>query len=313
MKKLMIAMCCAIVAAVASADETALGTLVLEENFADYAKITNGVVTIQGTSITPLTSHITNAGLNNSLSNDTSAKTATVKINNVSATMYTTAGVSVANDSSAGTATVTVGANAATVYSKSKTDTLLSGKAATATTLAGYGITDAKVEEVTGGYKITLGNGYVTWYDWALAATKPGYTFAEIAATPTTLAGYGITDAVSNIAWDSTNKKLTKTIGGTTSDVVTGANLLTGIGAVPTSRKVNGKALSADVTIYGGDIKRSASDSTTLNGSIDSKVALAKVQVNGTAITSSTVVELGQCYIKYTTTGGKTTATLYAR
>lgn len=34
---------------------------------------------------------------------------------------------------------------------------------------------------------------------------------------------------VSNVAWDSTNKKLTKTINGTTSDVVTGATILGGL------------------------------------------------------------------------------------
>ena len=31
--------------------------------------------------------------------------------------------------------------------------------------------------------------------DWALEATKPSYTFSEIASKPTTIAGYGITDA----------------------------------------------------------------------------------------------------------------------
>ena len=32
-------------------------------------------------------------------------------------------------------------------------------------------------------------------YDWALAASKPSYNFSEIGSKPTTLAGYGITDA----------------------------------------------------------------------------------------------------------------------
>lgn len=34
---------------------------------------------------------------------------------------------------------------------------------------------------------------------------------------------------VSTVAWDTTNKKLTKTINGTTSDVVTGATILNGL------------------------------------------------------------------------------------
>ena len=45
-------------------------------------------------------------------------------------------------------------------------------------------------------------------------------------SNPTTLSGYGITDAVSNVSWDSTNNKLQKTINGTTSDVVTASTIL---------------------------------------------------------------------------------------
>lgn len=39
-------------------------------------------------------------------------------------------------------------------------------------------------------------------------------------ASPTTLSGYGITDAVTNVAYDSSTHNITKTINGTTSDVV---------------------------------------------------------------------------------------------
>lgn len=45
-------------------------------------------------------------------------------------------------------------------------------------------------------YPVTLPASDV--YAWAKASTKPTYTFAEIASKPTTLAGYGITDAVSS-------------------------------------------------------------------------------------------------------------------
>ena len=38
-----------------------------------------------------------------------------------------------------------------------------------------------------------------TIFAWAKAATKPGYAFIEITSRPTTLAGYGITDAASAI------------------------------------------------------------------------------------------------------------------
>lgn len=291
------------VAGLLQAAESPLGTLVLEENFADYAKITNGVVTIQGTSITPLVAHVTNNDLGNSLSNDTNAKTATVTIGSNSATMYTTAGESVANNSSAGTATVTIGANAATMYSKSKMDTLLSGKAATATTLSGYGIADAKIEDITGGSKITLGSKYLSLYSWALGSAKPSYTFSELTTTPTTLSGYGITDA--KIA----NGVIT--LGSDSITPLTSHQSLAGY--VPTSRTVNTKALSGNITLYGSDIAMTSTDTTKLNTAIGAKVPLSNMKINGTAITSTTTVELGQCYIKYTTTDGKTTATLYAR
>lgn len=44
------------------------------------------------------------------------------------------------------------------------------------------------------------------------------------------------------------------------------------VGAVPTTRKVNGKALSADVNLYFADVKTSSSDSTTLATALDNKV-----------------------------------------
>ena len=45
--------------------------------------------------------------------------------------------------------------------------------------------------------------------------------FDDLTSHPTTLSGYGITDAVSNVSYNSTSKKIQKTINGTTSDVVT--------------------------------------------------------------------------------------------
>lgn len=66
------------------------------------------------------------------------------------------------------------------------------------TTLSGYGITDAKIETPSGtsNRKITLGSNNFTIYSWALASAKPSYTFSEIGSKPTTIAGYGITDAI---------------------------------------------------------------------------------------------------------------------
>ena len=103
--------------------------------------------------------------------------------------------------------------------------TAISGKADKATTLAGYGITDAKISNgvitlgsssitpLTGvtSSMITTALGYTPYNaanftranikstlgisDWALASAKPSYAFSEITDTPTTLSGYGITDA----------------------------------------------------------------------------------------------------------------------
>lgn len=66
------------------------------------------------------------------------------------------------------------------------------------TTISGYGITDAKIETPSGtsNRKITLGSNNFTIYSWALASAKPSYTFSEIGSKPTTIAGYGITDAI---------------------------------------------------------------------------------------------------------------------
>ena len=44
-------------------------------------------------------------------------------------------------------------------------------------------------------------------------------------------------------------------------------------GLVPGTRKVNGKELSADVTLTGEDIKTSASDETTISSQLSNKVA----------------------------------------
>lgn len=44
-------------------------------------------------------------------------------------------------------------------------------------------------------------------------------------------------------------------------------------GYVPTSRTVNGKALTSDITLYGTDIAMSATDATTVKSAIDSKQA----------------------------------------
>ena len=73
------------------------------------------------------------------------------------------------------------------------------------TTLSGYGITDAYIS----GGTIYLGSNSITPLtsftetdptvpSWAKQPTKPSYSFSELTSHPTTLSGYGITDAVSS-------------------------------------------------------------------------------------------------------------------
>ena len=119
-----------------------------------------------------------------------------------------------ANASSNVTANITVPSTAADV-SAVPTSRTVNGKSLSAditlkfsdldskpTTIAGYGITDAKISSGT----ITLGTSTITPLtsftetdptvpSWAKASSKPSYNFSEIGSTPTTLSGYGITDA----------------------------------------------------------------------------------------------------------------------
>ena len=69
------------------------------------------------------------------------------------------------------------------------------------TTLSGYGITDAYISNGT----IYLGSNSITPVTtetdptvpaWAKESTKPSYSFSELTSHPTTLSGYGITDAL---------------------------------------------------------------------------------------------------------------------
>lgn len=108
---------------------------------------------------------------------------------------------------------------------------LQSGKADKATTLAGYGITDAKINNGTisiGGVNITPLTSFTetdpTVPSWAMEPSKPSYNFSEIGSTPTTLSGYGITDAV------------------------------------PSTRTINGAAISTNIVLNASHVGAVASD-----------------------------------------------------
>ena len=63
--------------------------------------------------------------------------------------------------------------------------------------------------------------------DWALASTKPSYTFSEIGSKPTTLLGYGITDAVFG-AHTAGSDVIPITLGSTTQNVLIAHQSLAG-------------------------------------------------------------------------------------
>ena len=68
---------------------------------------------------------------------------------------------------------------------------------------------------------------------------------------------------VSNVAWDSTNKKLTKTINGTTSDVVTGATILGGLTSSQVTTALGYTPPTADTNTWRGIQNNLTSTSTT--------------------------------------------------
>ena len=126
---------------------------------------------------------------------------------------------------------------------------------------------------------------------WALAANKPSYTFSELTSHPTSIGGYGITDAYTKTEIDGLvsgvlHYKGTKATvsalpssGNTTGDTwhVTAdgsewawdgsdwQELGTAVdlsGYVPTSRTVNGKALTSDISLTASDVSALPSSTT---------------------------------------------------
>ena len=126
---------------------------------------------------------------------------------------------------------------------------------------------------------------------WALASSKPSYTFSELISHPTTLTGYGITDAYTKTEVDGMvsgvlHYKGTKATvsalpnsGNVTGDVwhitadgseyawdgSTWQELGTATdlsGYVPTSRTINGKALSSNISLTASDVSALPSSTT---------------------------------------------------
>ena len=136
----------------------------------------------------------------------------------------------------------------------------------------------------------------LTASDVGASASGHSHAFSTLTSKPTTLSGYGITDAVPATR-KVNNKALSSDISLTASDVGAAASghshafstltskptTLSGYGitdAVPNTRKVNNKALSSDISLTASDVGAATSAQGTKADS-----ALQGVKVNGTLVT----------------------------
>ena len=166
---------------------------------------------------------------------------------------------------------------------------------------------------------------------WARASSKPSYNFSEIGNKPTTISGYGITDAKiangtitlgsntitpltsyteTDPVWTadkssySTTTQMNTAITSATNGLAKASDLS---GYVATSRKVAGKALTSDVTL--SDLSIVGSSTVTYNGSAAKSVnqvtqTLASTTQGGTTgknltlAVAATSLDMGAYYIK---------------
>lgn len=348
MKKMFATCAAALALALALNAATDMGVLVTTKNITDYAKVANGsggtsTVTIVDTNGTANAVTVYNKSqMDTALGNKAAASDVTALQGRATALegATNTLNTAVAGklDKSGGTMTGRLdieadGANSCVqIYWDSNHSTYYKG-----TSIHLDGI------DYSGGYTLSfpLKTGtFAVTSDitntvpaWARAESKPTYTFAEITSKPTSISGYGITDAKINNGtitlgsnsitpvtsetdpvWTadkssySTTTQMNTAIANATNGLAKASTLS---GYVQTSRKVQGKALSADVTLYGSDIAMTSSNSTKLDAAIttlqtatnnlttavNGKVGLSQLKINSTALTSGSTVELGQYYI----------------
>ena len=195
--------------------------------------------------------------------------------------------------------------------------------------------------------------GYLTSYtetdptvpSWAKESTKPSYTFSELTTTPTTISGYGITDAYTKTEVDGKvsgvlHYKGTKATvsalpssgnsigdtwhvtadgsehawdGSTWQELGTAVDLS---GYVPTTTTVNGKALSSNISLTASDVSALPSNTTyvsSFNGSTGAITYTAPVtSVNGqtgAVTTQNTTYSLSMSGNRITLTPSSGTAT----
>ena len=132
---------------------------------------------------------------------------------------------------------------------------------------------------------------------WARAANKPSYNFSEIGSTPTTLAGYGITNA-------STTAQMNTAISGATNALATVAQTgaYSDLSGTPTTLK-NPNALSivgTSTTSYDGSATASVNQTTQTQTSTTQGSTTGK---NLTIQVAATSLDMGAYYIKIGTDG----------
>lgn len=117
---------------------------------------------------------------------------------------------------------------------------------------AGVTQSGGKIANSTGS-NITLGTAAKKTATTSMSSTPSDSNILTEKAVSTILGGY-----VTNVAYDSTNKKITKTIGGTTSDVVTASTLKTAmeLNNVTNNRQIKGLAsgtTNGHIVVFGSD------------------------------------------------------------
>lgn len=132
---------------------------------------------------------------------------------------------------------------------------------------------------------------------WARAANKPSYNFGEIGSKPTTIAGYGITDA-------STTAQMNTAIAGATNALATVAQTgaYSDLSGTPASLK-NPNALSivgTSTTSYDGSGTASVNQTTQTQTSTTQNGTTGK---NLTIQVAATSLDMGAYYIKIGTDG----------
>lgn len=132
---------------------------------------------------------------------------------------------------------------------------------------------------------------------WARAANKPAYNFGEIGSKPTTIAGYGITDA-------STTAQMNTAIAGATNALATVAQTgaYSDLSGTPASLK-NPNALSivgTSTTSYDGSATASVNQTTATQTSTTQSGTTGK---NLTIQVAATSLDMGAYYIKIGTDG----------